>query len=523
MTIHQGSEAFRLDRLLAAHERRDLLRFITCGSVDDGKSTLIGRLLYESKQLFDDQLGALERDSSRHGTQGQALDLALLVDGLAAEREQGITIDVAYRFFSTERRAFIVADTPGHEQYTRNMATGASTADLAILLVDATRGLIRQTRRHSLLVSMLGIRHVVVAVNKMDLAGWSPAVFERIMEDYRAFAAGLGFSEIAGIPISARDGDNVSTWSDKARWYDGPALLPYLEGVEVAHTSTERPFRLPVQWVNRPDPSFRGFAGLIAGGRVRPGDRVRVMPSGEETRVSRIVSYDGDLPEASEGRSVTLTLADEVDVSRGSVIVAADAPPQITDRLEGRVFWMAREPLREGATVLLKLGAQTVGATVARIRSRVDLETLTNAHARQLEVNDVGDVTLDLDRAVAWDAYAANRETGGFILIDRETFDTVAMGLAVAEKDHAFESAEVAPAVAAEIPSAEEVRASESVRRSLAKVVSWRLVGTAATVAVASAVTGDLWIGSSIGAAEIVVKLALSFAHERLWAQSVWR
>ncbi|GJD47350.1 Sulfate adenylyltransferase subunit 1 [Methylobacterium crusticola] len=428
MTVHQSTRAFGYETFLAAHQRKEVLRFITCGSVDDGKSTLIGRLLHDTKQIFDDQVGALERDSRRHGTRGAELDLALLVDGLQAEREQGITIDVAYRFFSTERRSFIVADTPGHEQYTRNMATGASTAEVAVLLVDARKGLSRQTRRHALLVSMLGIRRVVLAVNKMDLIGWSQDRFEAIFAEFSAFAGPLGFTAVTGIPLSAANGDNVVLPGAAAPWYTGAPLLQYLEEVP-AHVAEEvAPFRMAVQWVNRPDSEFRGFSGLIASGRVAPGDAVVVAPSGRASRIARIVTADGDLDQAIAGQSVTLVLEDEVDASRGSVIAAADRAPRVTDRLDARLFWTGEADLVPGATLLAKIGAVTASAVV-EVRSRIDPETGTAAAAGRLGANDIGDVVLRLDREVAVDAYRDNRDTGSLILIDRDTTDTAALGL----------------------------------------------------------------------------------------------
>jgi sulfate adenylyltransferase subunit 1 len=517
MGAHPAAAAFVPDGLLATGERRDLLRFITCGSVDDGKSTLIGRLLFDSKHLLDDQLSALERDSIKLGTQDGKLDLALALDGLAAEREQGITIDVAYRFFSTEARGFIVADTPGHEQYTRNMATGASMADLAILLVDARKGLTRQTRRHSLLVSMLGIRQVVVAINKMDLVDWSQDVFDNLMAEYRAFAGDLGFHGIVGIPMSALNGGNVTRQAEETPWYRGPTLLAHLETVEVERDGEDGPFRMPIQWVNRPNLDFRGFAGLVTGGSIRAGQRVRILPSGEETRVARIVTYDGDLERAIAGQSVTLTLTDEVDASRGSVIVAADAPGHLTDHIDARLFWMVKAPLREGARYIARLGTQTVQATVETVRSRVDLQTLRNEPVSALEINDTGEVTLAFDRPVAWDAYAENRDSGSLILIDRETYDTVAMGLAL-EKVAVL--AETASATTHTAPAqAWLARPVETVWRSAVKAISWRIAGTLLTVIAAYALTGDLATTLSVGAIEVTVKLLLFFGHERLWAR----
>jgi len=415
---------------LEQHERKSLLRFITCGSVDDGKSTLIGRLLYESKMLFDDQLAAIEADSKKWGTQGGEIDFALLVDGLAAEREQGITIDVAYRFFSTERRKFIVADTPGHEQYTRNMVTGASTADVAVILIDARKGILTQTRRHSYLVSLIGIRNVVLAVNKMDLVDYDEAVFRRIDEDYRAFAAQIGLERITSIPLSGLRGDNIVERSAATPWYAGPTLLAFLETTEIDEATLQAgPLRLPVQWVNRPDLDFRGFCGLIASGTVRPGDRVRVQPSGRESRVARIVANGGDLPLAVAGQSVTLTLDDEVDISRGDLISGADAPAEVADQFECSIVWMTDEPMLPGRPYLLKIGPRTVSATITEPKYKVNVNTLEHLAAKQLALNEIGVCNLSLDRAVAFDAYRSNRDTGGFILVDRMSNQTVGAGM----------------------------------------------------------------------------------------------
>ena len=418
-----------IEGYLAQHERKSMLRFITCGSVDDGKSTLIGRLLYDSKLVFEDHLAALESDSKQVGTQGGDLDFALLVDGLAAEREQGITIDVAYRFFSTERRKFIVADTPGHEQYTRNMVTGASTADVAVILIDARSGVLTQTRRHSFLVSLLGIRHVVVAVNKLDLVDYDRDVFGAIEADYRAFAEAIGLDDVTCIPISALRGDNVTEPSERTPWYDGPTLIGYLETVDVDDESTAGPFRMPVQWVNRPDLDFRGFSGVIVGGTVRPGDRLRAVPSGRESNVSRIVTADGDLDEAVAGQSVTLCLTDEIDVSRGDVLAAAGDPPGVADQFECHLVWMAEEELLPGRPYLLKLGTRTVTATLAQPKYSINVNTLEHLAARTLHLNEIGVCNLNLDRPVPFDPYADNRDLGGFILIDRFTNATVAAGL----------------------------------------------------------------------------------------------
>jgi bifunctional enzyme CysN/CysC len=418
-----------IEAYLEQHQHKSLLRFITCGSVDDGKSTLIGRLLYDSKMIFEDQLAALESDSKKVGTQGGDIDFALLVDGLAAEREQGITIDVAYRFFSTDRRKFIVADTPGHEQYTRNMVTGASTADLAVILIDARKGVLTQTRRHSYLVSLIGIRKVVLAVNKMDLVGFEQARFDEIVADYRAFAAQIGIDDFFAIPISGLKGDNITTKSDATPWYEGPALMEHLETVEVEDRLAGAAFRLPVQWVNRPNLDFRGFAGLIASGEVRPGDKVRVLPSGQTSTVERIVTKDGDLDLAVAGQSITLTLKDEIDVSRGDVLASADSPPEVADQFEATIVWMADEPLLPGRPYWLKIGTKLVSAQVAEPKYKVNVNTLEHLAAKQLELNEIGVCNLSLDRLIAFDPYAENKDTGGFILIDRLTNATSGAGL----------------------------------------------------------------------------------------------
>ena len=418
---------------LQKHETKGLLRFITCGSVDDGKSTLIGRLLHDSKALFVDQLTALASDSLRHGTQGDAIDYALLLDGLAAEREQGITIDVAYRFFSTDRRKFIVADCPGHEQYTRNMATGASTAELAVVLVDARKGLLTQTRRHSYIVSLLGIRHVVLAVNKMDLVGYDQSRFEAIVEGYRALAAQLGIEHVTAIPLSALNGDNLLQSSPSTPWYTGPSLLQHLDSVNVSDDAADIGFRLPVQWVNRPDRTdegrnFRGFAGTVAAGEVMPGDEIVAVPSGRRTTVARIVTADGDLDIAVAGQAVTLTLTDEVDISRGDVIASAQRPPQVADQFAAHLLWMGEHALLPGRAYWLKLGTRTVGATVTEIKHKIDVDTQAHLAAKHLDLNEVAYCNLSLDQPIAFEAYRVNRELGAFILIDRQSNATVAAG-----------------------------------------------------------------------------------------------
>ncbi|MGH7023537.1 MAG: sulfate adenylyltransferase subunit CysN [Caulobacteraceae bacterium] len=419
-----------VETYLEAQANKSLLRFITCGSVDDGKSTLIGRLLYDSKMIFDDQLAALEADSKRMGTQGGEIDFALLVDGLSAEREQGITIDVAYRFFATDKRKFIVADTPGHEQYTRNMVTGASTADLAVILIDARKGVLTQTRRHSFLARLIGIRQVVLAVNKMDLVGYDEAVFDEIVADYRAFAAEIGLADITAIPLSALRGDNVAARSEHMDWHSGPTLIEALEQAPVdAARLAGGPLRMPVQWVNRPDHDFRGFSGQIASGTVRPGDLVRILPSGRASTIARIVTRDGDLPEAVAGQSVTLTLADEVDCSRGDVIAGARDPAGVADQFETTVVWMSAEPMLPGRAYLMKIATSLVAATVAEPKYKVNVNTLEHLAARTLELNEIGVCNLSLDRPIAFDPYADNPDMGGFILIDRMTNATVGAGM----------------------------------------------------------------------------------------------
>jgi bifunctional enzyme CysN/CysC len=416
-----------IDAYLLSHQHKSLLRFITCGSVDDGKSTLIGRLLYESKMIFDDQLTALDADSKKMGTRGGELDFALLVDGLAAEREQGITIDVAYRFFSTERRKFIVADTPGHEQYTRNMVTGASTADVAVILIDARKGVLTQTRRHSFLVSLLGIRHVVLAINKMDLVGYDQERFTAIDREYREFAARIELTDITAIPMSAVYGDNVIEPGANMPWYRGPALLHHLETMQIEDASATLPFRMPVQWVNRPTLDFRGFAGRIEGGTIRSGDPVRILPSGKMSRVARIVTGSGDLSEAVAGQSVTLTLTDEVDVSRGDILAGADSPPEIADQFDAMLVGLNGAVL-PGRAYSMKIGAKIVNATINPLKYKVNINTLEQLAAERLELNDIGACEIELDRPIVFEPYKRSRELGGFILIDPITYATVAAG-----------------------------------------------------------------------------------------------
>ena len=419
-----------IDAYLDTHQHKSLLRFITCGSVDDGKSTLIGRLLYDSKMIFEDQLEALQADSKRVGTQGQEIDFALLVDGLAAEREQGITIDVAYRFFATEKRKFIVADCPGHEQYTRNMFTGASTADLAIMMIDARKGVLVQTRRHSYLCNLIGIKNIVLAVNKMDLVDYSQQVFDEIVADYTAFAHEIGIKSFTAMPISGFKGDNITTLSENTPWFTGQPLIEHLESVELDLTTDQtKPFRLPVQWVNRPNLDFRGFSGLISSGSVKPGDAVRVLPSGKTSTVTKIVTLDDELDEAVAGQSVTICFADEVDCSRGNVIAVADAPPEVSDQFEATIVWMDDDPLHVGRAYWLKLGTQTVSVTVQQPKYTVNVNTMEHLAAKTLELNAIGVAELATDKPIVFEPYALSRTLGGFILIDKITNRTVGAGM----------------------------------------------------------------------------------------------
>ncbi|PBB98415.1 sulfate adenylyltransferase subunit CysN [Mesorhizobium sp. M1A.F.Ca.IN.022.07.1.1] len=414
---------------MAAQEKKSLLRFLTCGSVDDGKSTLIGRLLSDTKQIFEDQLAALENDSRKHGTTGDDIDFALLVDGLEAEREQGITIDVAYRFFATPKRKFIVADTPGHEQYTRNMATGASTADLAIVLIDARQGVLRQTRRHSIIASLLGIRHIVLAVNKIDLVGFDKTVFDRIVADYGEFAQSLGFNSIVPIPMSARFGDNVTSRSERTPWYSGPSLIEHLETVSVDEAAIELPFRFPVQYVNRPNLDFRGFAGTIASGSVSKGDEVVVAKSGRASRVKRIVAHGGDLEQAVAGQAITLVLEDEVEVSRGNMLVSPAARPQVADQFAANLVWFDEQALLPGRSYILRTETDQVSATVTDLKYRVNVNDFAHEAAKSLDLNEVGVCNLSTRAPIAFDPFAENRTTGAFILIDRISNATVGAGM----------------------------------------------------------------------------------------------
>ena len=419
-----------IDAYLEQHRHKTMLRFITCGSVDDGKSTLIGRLLYDSKMIFEDQLASLEADSRKMGTQGENIDFALLVDGLAAEREQGITIDVAYRFFATEKRKFIVADTPGHEQYTRNMVTGASTADLAVILVDARQGILTQTRRHSYLAHLLGIRHIVLAVNKMDLVNYDQGVFDQIGADYGTFATKIGIKDFTPIPISGLAGDNIASKSDATNWYSGTTLIQHLETVEVdANAAAEKPFRMPVQWVNRPNLDFRGFSGLISSGKITTGDNVRIVPSGRNTTIKSIVTQDGTLSEAIAGQSVTLNFNDEVDCSRGDVVALADNPPAIADRFEATLVWMSEEPLVPRRGYWLKIGTQIVSASIQPPKYQIGINTLEHLAAKTLDLNAIGVCTFSTDKPITFESYTASKTLGGFVLIDKMSNNTVAAGM----------------------------------------------------------------------------------------------
>jgi bifunctional enzyme CysN/CysC len=419
-----------IDTYLQIHQNKSLLRFITCGSVDDGKSTLIGRLLYDSKMIFEDQLAALEADSKRVGTQGQEIDFALLVDGLAAEREQGITIDVAYRFFATEKRKFIVADTPGHEQYTRNMVTGASTADLAIILIDARKGVLTQTRRHSYLAHLLGIRNIVLAINKMDLVDYSQSVFQDILKDYQEFAASIGVSDFTALPISGFKGDNITAHSNNMPWYDGPCLIEHLENVELdVDADQAKPFRMPVQWVNRPNLDFRGFSGQIASGTVKRGDAIRVLPSGKTSTISRIVTLEGDLDKAVAGQSITLCFNDEIDCSRGDTIASSDNPPEAADQFEAKLVWMSDDALMPGRGYWLKIGTQMVSATVQEPKYTINVNSMEHVAAKTLELNAIGVAELTTDKPIVFEAYVQSHTLGGFILIDKITNATVGAGM----------------------------------------------------------------------------------------------
>jgi len=506
--------------LLQRQARTSLLRFIACGSVDHGKSTLIGRLLYETKQLFDDQLATLAKESRKFGTQGGELDFSLLLDGLAAEREQKITIDVAYRFFATARRKFIVIDAPGHEQYTANMATGASVAELALILVSADEGITRQTKRHAVVLSMLGVRNIVLAINKMDRVGWSEVIFRGMEAQFRDFAAALGVDEIVAIPLAAKSGDNVVSRSDRMPWYDGSTLLNYLETAEPARGVGQKPFRMPIQWVNRPNPDFRGYSGLIARGEVYAGMPVTILPSGQVTRIARIATFDGDLARAAVGRSVTLTFADQVDASRGDVVVGVEATPMIAQRISARLFWMNSAALRPGHRYLLKLATATVTATVESDVSIFDLDARLLVPGDALAQNEIGLATLKLDRPIAVDRYAECKDTGSFILIDPETYDTLGMGCV--EGAGAVPGEPVDAKKSAGAFGGRLARWTETHSRSLAKAVSWRATGSVDTFLVAFLITGSPKMAGSVAVTEILTKILIYYFHERLWACIPW-
>jgi bifunctional enzyme CysN/CysC len=501
--------------------RHSLLRFITCGSVDDGKSTLIGRMLYEAGAVFDDQLTALDADSRKFGTQGERPDFALLVDGLSAEREQGITIDVAYRYFATEKRSFIVADTPGHEQYTRNMATGASTADLAIILIDARKGLLPQTRRHSFIVSLVGVRHVVVAINKMDLVGYDEAVFQRIAADYRAATKSLGFASVQFIPVAARDGENVMRRSLAMPWYEGPALLPLLETVAVAPAQQGQDgFLLPVQWVNRPDLDFRGYAGAPVRGRARVGDAVIALPSGRASRIARLIGAAGETTTVATGQAVTLTLEDDIDVSRGDVIAAASAPIPVSRGLKARLLWTGERALLEGGQFLVKLATQSANATLETLHHSIDIEGFRAVPAQSLRMNGIGLVTLRLDKPVAALPYAESHELGGFILIDRISNETVAFGF-VEPGDGARQGTGLADETALARLRRGVIRIvgrrGTPDRRAWLASVSWRLLSTAGLFAAAFALTGRAGVSAALALGDIALRPLLRALHARLW------
>jgi sulfate adenylyltransferase large subunit len=517
MNVQRDPRLFDAQELLAQQQQKSLLRFIVCGSVDHGKSTLIGRLLYESGLLCVDQLDALDRDSRRHGTQGEDRDFALLLDGLAAEREQKITIDVAYRFFATARRKYIVADAPGHEQYTRNMATGASMADLALLLVSASDGLTRQTRRHVLIVSTLRVRRFVVAVNKMDLIGWSESKFAALEAEIRTFCRDVNVDDIVFIPIAARDGDNIVVRSQRMRWYQGPALLEYLEDVEIATPPRCAVFRMPVQWVSRPDPTFRGYCGLIGRGDAYPGMPVQVLPAGQRTHIKRVVTADGDLIRASAGRAVALTFSDEIDASRGDIIADMGPSVSVTNRLRARIVWIGEKALRPGQSHLLKLAATTANATVEPGLQQIDLETLEAAPTESLAVNAIGTAVVALDRTIAADRYADCRDTGSFILIDPESFDAVGMG--IVEATHVEGERTLARRMRT---LTDLLRTTETHARSITKAVSWRATGSLDTFLLAVLITGSATLAGGVALAEVFTKTGLYYLHERIWSLIRW-
>ena len=503
--------------------QHSLLRFITCGSVDDGKSTLIGRVLYEAGAVFDDQLSALDSDSRKFGTQGTAPDFALLVDGLSAEREQGITIDVAYRYFATEKRSFIVADTPGHEQYTRNMATGASTADLAIILVDARKGLLPQTRRHSFIVSLVGVRHVVVAINKMDLVDYDAAVFERIANDYRAAVKNLGFASIRFIPVSARDGENIMRPSPLMPWYDGPALLPYLESVSIAQAAPrDEGFVLPVQWVNRPDLDFRGYAGTPIAGRARIGDPVVALPSGRTSRIARLIGAAGDASQIAAGQAATVTLEDDVDISRGDVIAALGTVMPVSRGLKARLLWTGERAMLEGGQFLVKLATQSANATVEALHHSIDIEGFRPLPAKSLRMNGIGLVTLRLDRPLVSLPYAESHELGGFILVDRISNETVAFGFVEPGEGAAQQAVGEGGGLAKAKRGVIRIvgRPGTPDRHAWLAAVSWRVLSTAGLFAAAFALTANVPASLALAFGDILLRPGLRALHMRLWRKA---
>jgi sulfate adenylyltransferase large subunit len=520
MNVHARPNSQESGSPLDQHGRKSLLRFVACGSVDHGKSTLIGRLLYESKQLFDDQIAALAADSRKLGGQNGELDFSLLLDGLAAEREQKITIDVAYRFFETARRKFIVIDAPGHEQYTANMATGASLADLALVLVSADEGLTAQTKRHAVILAMLGVQKIVLTVNKMDRAEWSESAFRSIAAQFRDFAEALGVNEIDAIPIAAKSGDNVVDRSARMPWYRGFTLLEYLEQAGPRPASTEQPLRMPIQWVSRPNADFRGYSGLIANGEVRVGQEVKLLPSGRVTRIARIATFDGDLARAATGRSVTLIFTDQVDASRGDMVVGLERAPVLSDRFSARLFWMHGEPLRPERRYLFKLATMTVSARLEPGFAIFDLDTRRSIRAEAVAPNAIASGVLKLDRPVAIDRYEECRDTGSFILIDPESYDTVGMGC-IEDVSPPYETiaprARSAPGVKTKL-----ARWTETHARSFAKAVSWRATGSLDTFLVAFVITSSPKIAGSVAVTEILTKIFIYYLHERAWAWVPW-
>jgi sulfate adenylyltransferase large subunit len=504
-------------------QTQSLLRFVACGSVDHGKSTLLGRLLYESKQLFTDQLDTLAADSRKYGTQGEELDYSLLLDGLAAEREQNITIDVAYRFFSTPQRKFIVIDTPGHEQYTANMATGASVADLALVLVSANEGLTRQTRRHIAIVGMLGITDVVLVVNKMDSAGWRQDTFRGLEAEFRDITADSGMANVVAIPVAAKSGDNIAHRSPHMPWFRGATLLEYLEHVVPSRSGAQAPLRMPIQLVNRPDPQFRGYSGLIVSGAVDVGMPVKLFPSGASSRIARIVTYDGDLARAEVGQSVTLTLVDQIDASRGDIIADPDQAPTVTERIGARVFWMNERPLQPGQKYLAKTATRTVTATASADLTITDLDQRRTVGAPSIAQNEIGTCTLTFDRPIAVDRYGECKDTGSFILIDPDSFDTVGMGCV----EHIYEPPRPARTLRGGPKSATPSKKkpphwTETHVRSLAKAVSWRATGSLDTFIVAFVITRSPKIAVSVALTEVITKVLIYYFHERAWALVPW-